>query len=197
MITDKVAQGDLSIQHMETNNMWADVNTKSAQGLLFRKFCCEMMGVPVEHDNGVEQRNTHPMLLPKVEIERLTIPEKVLLNEITVLVPVKRKNTSTKVPTKGVPRGGKSQSISSRSGATTKQRSVLGESKYGPRFGPPWKAGGSHYPKLYKALLQEPSRTRRTMLLEDNSQAELAYWNMSKFLLCNARRTLVVVLFFE
>ena len=35
LITDKVAQGDLSIQHMGTKNMWADVNTKPVQGLLF------------------------------------------------------------------------------------------------------------------------------------------------------------------
>merc|ERR1712086_99050 len=38
LIMDEVAQGDLSIQHMGTKNMWADVNTKPVQGLLFRKF---------------------------------------------------------------------------------------------------------------------------------------------------------------
>ena len=45
LITDKVAQGDLSIQHKGTKDMWADVNTKPVQGLLFRKFRHEMMGV--------------------------------------------------------------------------------------------------------------------------------------------------------
>ena len=35
LITDKVAQGDLSIQHKGTKDMWADVNTKPVQGLLF------------------------------------------------------------------------------------------------------------------------------------------------------------------
>ena len=39
-----------------------------------------MMGVPVEYDDDVERRNTHPMLLPKIENERLTIPETELLN---------------------------------------------------------------------------------------------------------------------
>ena len=73
LITDKVAQGDLSIQHKGTKDMWADVNTKPVQGLLFRKFRHEMMGVPVEYDDDVERRNTHPMLLPKIENERLTI----------------------------------------------------------------------------------------------------------------------------
>ena len=37
LITDKVAKGDLSIHHMGTKNMWADVKTKPVQGLLFEK----------------------------------------------------------------------------------------------------------------------------------------------------------------
>ena len=45
--------------------------------------------------------------------------------------------------------------------------SLLGEEKYGPGSEPQWKAGGTRYPNLYKALLEEPSRTRRTKLLED------------------------------
>ena len=44
---------------------------------------------------------------------------------------------------------------------------VLGEEKYGPGSEPQWKAGGARYPNLYKALLEEPSRTLRTKLLED------------------------------
>ena len=45
--------------------------------------------------------------------------------------------------------------------------SLLGEEKYGPGSEPQWKAGGTRYPNLYKALLEEPSSTRRTKLLED------------------------------
>ena len=67
LITDKVVKGDVSIQHKGNKDMWADVNTKPVQGLLFRKFRHEMMGVPVKYDNDVERRNTHPMLLPKIE----------------------------------------------------------------------------------------------------------------------------------
>ena len=33
--TDKVNQGDLEIRHMGTKSMWADVNTKPAQGELY------------------------------------------------------------------------------------------------------------------------------------------------------------------
>ena len=67
LIADKVAQGDLSIQDMGTKNMCTDVNAKPVQRLLFGKFWREMMGVPVEYDDDVERRNTHPMLLPKID----------------------------------------------------------------------------------------------------------------------------------
>ena len=43
----------------------------------------------------------------------------------------------------------------------------MGEEKYGPGSEPQWKAGGTRYLNLYKALLEEPLRTRRTKLLED------------------------------
>ena len=91
LITDKVAQGGLTIQHMGTKNMWADVNRNPVQGLLFRKFQYEMMGIPVEYNKNIEQRNTYPMLLPKVVTERLTIPENDLFGEIAVLAPAKKK----------------------------------------------------------------------------------------------------------
>ena len=89
-----------------------------------------------------------------------------------MLVPAKRKVTIKKVPKRNNSRGSDSKSVSPRTGATTKRRSVLGESKHGPGSGPQWKAGGIRYPNLYKALLEEPSRMRRTKLLEDNSRAE-------------------------
>ena len=50
------------------------------------------------------------------------------------------------------------------------QELMLGEENYGPGSEPQWKAGGTRYLNLYKALLEEPSRTRRTKLLEDNSR---------------------------
>ncbi len=167
LITDKVAQGDLLIQHMGTKNMWADVNTKPVQGLLFQKFRHEMMGVPIEYDDDVKRRNTHPMLLLKIKNERLPIPETELLKEITVLAPAKRRPNAKRVPKQGVTRGSDDKSISPRTGATAKRRSVLGEEKYGPGSEPQWKAGGARYPNLYKALLEEPSRTLRTKLMND------------------------------
>ena len=49
---------------------------------------------------------------------------------------------------------------------------VLGEEKYGPGSEPQSKTGGTRYPNLHKALLEEPSRIRRTKLLEDNLRAK-------------------------
>ena len=89
-----------------------------------------------------------------------------------MLAPAKRKPTIKRILKRGITRGSDSKSVSPRTGATAKRRSVLGEGKYGPGSGPQWKTGGTRYPNLYKALLEEPSRMRRTKLLEDNSRAK-------------------------
>ena len=75
LIADKVAKDDVEIRHMGTKSMWADVNTKPVQGQLFRTFRHHMMGVPVDYDDDGERRRTHPMLLPKVEAERMTVSD--------------------------------------------------------------------------------------------------------------------------
>ena len=60
---------------MGTKSMWADVNTKPVQGALFRIFRSEMMGVPVEYDDDVERRCTHPLPLPIIETEIVSLPD--------------------------------------------------------------------------------------------------------------------------
>ena len=62
LITDKVAQVDLDIRHMGNKSMWADVNTKPVQGELYQIFRHHRMGVPIEYDDDVERRRTHPPL---------------------------------------------------------------------------------------------------------------------------------------
>ena len=88
---------------MGMENIWADENTQSVQGLLFRNFCREMMGVPVEYDDDAKRRNTHLILMPKVVNERLIIPEEESVQEIAVLVPAKRAVPSSKIPKEGTP----------------------------------------------------------------------------------------------
>ena len=147
--------GGLLIQHKGTKDMWADVNMKPVQGLLFQKFWHGLMGVPVEYDDDVEKRNTHPVFLPKIENEWLAIPEAELLKEINVLAPTKRRHKAKRISKHIITRGSDGKSISPRTGATAKRRSVLGEGKYRPGSGPQWKTGGTRYPNLYKALLEE------------------------------------------
>ena len=95
-----------------------------------------------------------------------------------MLVPASWKTTTKKIPKKRISRGSDSKSVSPRTSATAKQRSVLGESKYWPGSGPQWKVGGFRDLNIYKALLQEPSRLRKREFLEDNSRAKKSGgWN--------------------
>ena len=67
LITDKVAQGELEVMHMGTKSMWDDVNTKLVQGEMFRIFCHQMMGVPIEYDDDVERRHPPPYYCSKLK----------------------------------------------------------------------------------------------------------------------------------
>jgi hypothetical protein len=48
-IKDKVDQGEITVEHCPTDQMWTDINTKPKQGLYFRTFRSRMMGIPVEY----------------------------------------------------------------------------------------------------------------------------------------------------
>ena len=150
---------------MGTKSMWADVNTKPVQGALFRIFRSEMMGVPVEYDDDVERRRTHPLLLPLIETERVSFPDGNILKKIAVVVPVKKVAKPGSDNRKRSIQGSKYKSISPRAKPSEKRRSVLGEPKYGPGSEPHWKGGSACYPAFYKALLEETSRTKRTEIV--------------------------------
>ena len=51
LITDKVVQGDLKIEHKGTDEMWWDVNTNPTQGKSFRVMRAEVMGMSVDYDD--------------------------------------------------------------------------------------------------------------------------------------------------
>ena len=48
---------------------------------------------------------------------------------------------------------------------------LLGGPKYGPGSEPQWKASRTRYPAFYKALLEEPSRTKRSEILVTDQQS--------------------------
>ena len=111
-----------------------------------------MRGVPIDYDDDVERRRTHPMLLPKVETERMTIVEKEMLKEIEVLAPTPKKKKSSSQVTKGILRGKNSESTSSRSKLRRSEEVCWPESKYGAVSGPQskWNSGGAHFTHLTK-----------------------------------------------
>ena len=70
LVKDKIDQGDMTVEHCPTEQMWTDVNTKPKQGAVFRKFRGHMMGIPTEY-NDADYINKVP-LTPKVSMLPLT-----------------------------------------------------------------------------------------------------------------------------
>ena len=66
-IKDNVERGEVKIQYCPTEVMWDDVLNKQNQGKGFRTDRSHLMNIPVEYDDEVEQRHTHPLLLPANE----------------------------------------------------------------------------------------------------------------------------------
>ena len=89
LITDKVAQGDLEIQHKGTAKMWADVNIKPTQGKIFRIMRGKVMGGPAEYDNAVERKGTLPLLMPKMGSARISMADGKTIEKVAAVAPVK------------------------------------------------------------------------------------------------------------
>ena len=87
LITNKVAQGDLKIDHKDIYKMWGDVNTNPTQGKRFRVMQAEVMGVSIYYDDDDERRRTHLLLMPKVESERISVADGEVLKKAAIVVP--------------------------------------------------------------------------------------------------------------
>ncbi len=51
-IKDKVDQGEITIKHCPTGQMWTDINTKPKQGLAFGVFRGHVMGIPADYKDS-------------------------------------------------------------------------------------------------------------------------------------------------
>ena len=71
-----MVQGDLKIEHKGTDEMWGDMNTTP-----------EVIGVSVDYDDDDERRRTHPLLLPKIESERILVTDGEVLEKAAIIVP--------------------------------------------------------------------------------------------------------------
>ena len=87
LITDKVVQGDLKIKQKGTDKMLDDLNTNPMQGKRFRVMRAEVMGVSVDYDTNNERRRTHPLLMPKIESERISVTDGEVLEKAAIIVP--------------------------------------------------------------------------------------------------------------
>ena len=129
--------------------------------------------MPVEYDYEVDRRRTHPLLLPLIETERVSLPEGDILEKISVVAPVKKVAKPGSNDRKRSIQGSKYKSISPRAKPSEKQISVLGEPKYGPGSKPHCKAGSARYLAFYKAILDETSRTKRIEMVRARTREYL------------------------
>ena len=162
-MTDKVAQGDLTVEHMGTDDMWGDVNTKPTQGKRFRVMPAEVMGISVDYDDDEERRRTHPLLLPKIESVRISVADSEILEKVKIVTPVR---VTTKRPKKEKTGCVEKRSVPPNAKHVAKRRSVLEGDKYGPNGGALWKRVNTRFPALYKALIAEPDKDTRVARLK-------------------------------
>jgi hypothetical protein len=64
-IKDKIDEGEVTIEHCSTGQMWSDVLNKPKQHGPFKTDRSKLINVPVEYDNEAEFLNTHPDLFPQ------------------------------------------------------------------------------------------------------------------------------------
>ena len=69
LITDKIAQDKLTVQHRGTKLIWADSNMEHLYSNGFWLFRSVLMSNLPDYDNTTEHRNTPPLLLPKAIAE--------------------------------------------------------------------------------------------------------------------------------
>ncbi len=51
-IKDKANQGEVTIEHCPTGQMWTDINTKPKQGKVYRVFRGYVMGIPADYKDS-------------------------------------------------------------------------------------------------------------------------------------------------
>ena len=123
----------------------------------------EVMGIPEEYDDDVERRRTHPLLMPKVESERISATDGEILENVAIVAPVK---SPAKNPKKGILWDAGVVSISPGVKPTAKRRSMLSEDKYAPGETSRWKHVSARFPALYKAPLAEPDEAVRSSMFK-------------------------------
>ena len=107
---DKIAIGDIEVQHKGTDEMWGDINTKPLQGTKYRVMRVVVMGISPDYDDDTEQRRTHPLLMPKVESDIVPVTDKESLQNEEIIrkkqrVPLVPSQLHPNKQTKEIPHG--------------------------------------------------------------------------------------------
>jgi hypothetical protein len=66
-VKEKIDDKEIEIRYCPTEAMWADILTKPLQGAGFRIMRHHLQNCPVDYDDRVEQKQTHPKLLPPID----------------------------------------------------------------------------------------------------------------------------------
>jgi hypothetical protein len=64
-VQDKIAKGEIELQHCPTEEMWADMNTKPRQGKGFAEFRLHLMGIEVDYDDDAHRMIWESILTEK------------------------------------------------------------------------------------------------------------------------------------
>jgi hypothetical protein len=58
-VKDKIEQGEITVEHCPTEQMWTDINTKPKQGAVFREFRGEVMGISGDYVDSVFEHSIY------------------------------------------------------------------------------------------------------------------------------------------
>ena len=76
LITDRIAKGDITVEHCPTDKMIADFFTKPLQGKTFKKFLCHIMNIEEDDPALIPARDHRSVLEPKSKPHRDSNPDK-------------------------------------------------------------------------------------------------------------------------
>ena len=97
-----MARDEVEVRHMGMNCMWDGSNAKRVQGQLFQVFYHENVGISVGHDNKVERRRTHPILLSTAKMAGLSELNFQVLGDIKVRGGTKKDKGLSTSPVNGI-----------------------------------------------------------------------------------------------
>ena len=113
--------------------MLADYESKPTQGTIFCRQRAKLKNFPLDYDDNVECRRTHPKLLTNIEADTVggileMMPQRVCVEDNEKAVKLAYNSSSTNFVTQDIVEGGKSLSQRAENSLLVQRRSLLGVS---------------------------------------------------------------------